>query len=361
MSSSVGTAFGPMPRTSIMLAMMVCLCLPSTLSAESWPQWAGPNRNWRTAEPAGRWLPVKRWEKKIGNGDCSPIILDGRVYYTSLDGKLLFTLSVDGDLTCSDARAGKPKWRLNLYDRYRMGTRKHIRDYGYASSPMLAGENICVEVGGNKGAVMAFRKVDGRGAGSWGSGQIGHSSGPAGPDGKVFLGLDHLWIGEKKFPWRTDFACNIAMPAVSGRYVVCTSAYNMMRTACYENGRQKWSVKYHEKSHSPVIHEEKGNVYLAGRGLCLDLGDGRAKWRFGTCSCVIITGDDRLIVIGSTLRLYDADGNKLHEVEDVPKKGWPSGVFGEGKILCKNRSNLACYALDGGRPEGRTTKTTDTQ
>ncbi len=399
MRRSVRMVFGFVPwRTSVLLAMTVCFGAPSTLPAESWPQWAGPDRNWRTSEPAGRWPPVKRWEKTIGNGDCSPIIVGGRVYYTSLDGdrtavncldadtgdvlwtrscpggrygryangdkgayygplstpacdgKLLFTLSVDGDLACWDARTGEPRWRLNLYDRYRMGARKHIRDYGYTSSPMLAGDDIYVEVGGNQGAVMAFRKVDGREAGAFGSGQVGHSSGPAGPEGNVFFGLDHLWIGNQKFPWRTDFACNIPTPAVSGRYVVCTSAYNMRRTTCYQNGREKWSVRNHEKSHSPVIHEEKGNLYLAGRGECLDLADGHAQWRFGSCSSVIITGDDKLIVFGSTLRLYDARGNKLHEVEGVPKKGWPSGAFGEGKILCKNRSTLACYALQPGDP-----------
>ncbi len=390
------TCDAPSRPAGMLLALAACLCLPSTLPAESWPQWAGPTRNWRTTEPAGEWPPVKLWHKTIGDGDGSPIIVDGRVYYTSLDGdrtavscldaetgevlwtqtspggrygryargdknaycgplstpacdgRLVFTLSVDGDLACWDVHDGKPQWGFNLYDRYRMGTRDHIRDYGYAGSPMLAGDDIYVEVGGNRGAVMAFRKTDGRVTDTWGTGQIGHSSGPAGPGGRVFFGLDYLWIGERKIPWRTDCACNIATPAVSGPYVVCTSGYNMIRTNCYENGREKWSVRFHEKSHSPAIHEEKGNVYLTGRGLCLNLDDGEAKWRFGTCSSVVITGDHKVIVFGNTLQLFDANGNRLHEVKDVPRKGWPSGAFGEGKILCKNRSTLVCYALKSG-------------
>ena len=49
------------------------------------------------------------------------------------------------------------------------------------------------------------------------------------------------------------------------------------------------------------------------------------------------------------MRLYDANGNKLSEVSGAPSRGWPSGAFGEAKILYKNRSTLACFCVSHDR------------
>ena len=357
-----------------------------------WPQWMGPFRNWSSTEASGQWPPKKKWEVQVGESDSSPILVGGKVYVTVLeagkttvkcldaetgravwskqdlggrygrfhrgdegnyfgplstpacDGTLLFTLSVDGDLSCWDAASGEKKWGFNLYERYQMGTRKHNRDYGYTSSPLLLGSTIAVEVGGNHGAVMAFRKSDGAEAGSWGSGQVGHSSGPSGPDGKVFFGLNFLWVNGTSIPWPTNFACNIATPAVSGNKVVCTSGYQIHKTAMFENGVQQWTSGRHDVVRSPVIY--KDNVFIPGGNVaCLNLATGKEKWNAPGAGCVIVTGDGKLITQGAALRLLDAEtGKELSSLDGVPN-GWPSAAFGEGKIICKSRSSVACYEV----------------
>ncbi len=358
----------------------------------SWPQWLGPRRTGHTALPSGKWPPRKLWEKDFGDSDSSPIIVNGRIYLTTLegintgvkcvdaetgnlvwqgttpggryarfstgdkqsysgplstpacDGSLLFTLSVDGDFQCWDAAGGEKKWATNLYDQYKMGKRDHIRDYGYASSPMLSGTDVLIEVGGNQGAVMAFDRESGRATGGWGKGQIGHSGGPAGPDGKVFFGLNHLSVDGQQIPWRTDYACNIATPAVSGAYVICTSAYNMRRTVCYRNGKELWTSKFHCKTSSPVIHPAEGHVYLPEAGKCLDLKTGEVRWTFPRAVNIVVTGDGKLIHFDREIRLTNLKGEVLHRVPAIDRQ-WPGGAFGDGYLVFKNRSTVLCYSV----------------
>ena len=378
----------------------VALVASTSVEAASWGQWAGPNRNWLTSEPAGTWPPPKLWEKTYSNSDSSPIIVNGKVYFTCLDGSTtrvycvnadtgttiwtgttsggrygrhatgdegqyygplatpacdgtyLFTLSVDGDLQRWNASTGAKGWSRNLYDDYGMGTRPltggGVRDFGYTSSPMLHGNNIILEVGGSGNTVKEFRKSDGAMVSSWGSGYPGHSSGPAGPDGKVFISLDKLWINGTQINWKTDWSCNIPTPAASGSYVVMTSGYNVAKTRCYENGSLKWETSTAAVTHSPVIHESAGNVYLprTNGGRCLNLSNGSVKWNFSNSSCVIVTGDNKVITFDGTIRLNDTNGSQISSVSG-PSRGWPSGAFGEGYLVYKNRTKVAVWQVGG--------------
>ena len=69
----------------------------TTVEAASWGQWAGPGRNWLTSEPAGTWPPPKLWENTYGNGDSSPVIVNGKVYFTCLDGSNTRVYCVNAD------------------------------------------------------------------------------------------------------------------------------------------------------------------------------------------------------------------------------------------------------------------------
>ncbi|MBN1671382.1 MAG: PQQ-binding-like beta-propeller repeat protein [Kiritimatiellae bacterium] len=368
-------------------------------NAASWPQWRGPNRDGTTSQLAGTWPPPEKlWQVGVGDSDSSPILINGRVYVMELnggktgvkcldaetgdvlwtngtpggaygryaegdqpsytgpeatpacDGTRLFTLSSDGDLYCFNATSGATNWGFNLYARYGMGQRPStgggLRDYGYTSSPMLCGDNVLVEVGGSAGVVGAFRKTDGALVDSWGTGYPGHSSGPAGPDGKVFVTLTHLWINGTQIPWQTEYGCNLATPAVSENYVVFSSEYNHKTTACYNvSGSLQWSTaSYYAIVHSPVIHESAGNVYMPEPGRCLNLANGNLKWSFGGSSAVIVTGDDKVIIFDSTIDLYNTSGTKLAETNAITR-GWPGGAFGEGKLVYKNRSQVACWSV----------------
>ena len=161
---------------------------------------------------------------------------------------LLYTLSADGDLHCWDTtNRGAKIWQRNLYDDYQMPQRAKVgrsgrRDYGYTSAPLMHGDWLLVEVGGTTGTIVGFDKLTGKE--SWRSkatSVAGHAGGLS-PltveevpcvaamtfDGLLVIRVDAGHAGETvaTYPWVTDFANNIASPAVHEDCVLITSAYN---------------------------------------------------------------------------------------------------------------------------------------
>lgn len=163
---------------------------------------------------------------------------------------LIYTLGADGDLQCFDTRRdGTRVWSINLYDRYDVDRRPRVgrsarRDYGYTSSPLVQGEQLIVEVGAATGNLVAFDKRSG--AERWRSEAVdpaGHNGGsvPIVVEGVPCVAVHHfngLLVARADpeaadvgrtvatWPWQTEFANNVATPAVLGSAVVMTSAYN---------------------------------------------------------------------------------------------------------------------------------------
>lgn len=293
----------------------------------------------------------------------------------------LYTLGPDGDLRCRDAAAGgKPVWAVNLYDAYGAGRRPQIgrspvRDYGYTSTPLVHRDWVLVEVGSARGTLVALDKRTGKEV--WASeltDEAGHTAGPVpitveGVPCVAVLTLRHLAVvrldagREGKtvaaVPWATDFANNVASPAVRDDCVVVTSAYN--RNAICKlrvtlgGAAEVWRQKYPSKVCTPVIHG--GHVYVAWRKVrCLDWETGEQVWEggsFGDPGSCVATADDRLVV-------YGGDG-KLALVETArrsPKaytelavrdrvfaaSAWPHVAVAGGRVFCRDRDgNLACF------------------
>jgi len=324
---------------------------------------------WRRTYPVPYQGRVRAGDEGQYGGPSSTPAFDAETTY-------LYTLSVDGDLACWDtARNGEPVWRMNLYDEYKVPQRPDVgggrRDYGFTSSPLILGEAVVVEVGEGAGTVMAFDKKTGKRR--WRSAcaePAGHSGGPVpitldGLPCLATLALSKLVIlrtdpGHEgktvaEHPWQTDFACNIATPAVAGQAVLLTSNYNVGRTALLEISgsgvRQKWSTRDHAMVSSPVIH--KGRVYFADARLsCLDLATGKTLWKGGNFehgSC-LVTGDDKILAFGNgALVLVDAAADKYRELarmeEVVRGTCYPHVALSDGVVACKDRDgSLVCFS-----------------
>ncbi len=165
----------------------------------------------------------------------------------------LYTLGIDGDLTCWNTKTnGKRVWGFNLYHQYGVKQRPNVgrshrmhRDYGYTSSPLVHGASLIVEVGAKAGTLIAFDKRTGKTL--WASqcrDEAGHTGGAVPITIErvpcvailtlrqlVVMRSDAGHAGETiaTYPWTTDYANNIATPAVSGDSVVITSAYWFVR------------------------------------------------------------------------------------------------------------------------------------
>ncbi|HJZ91571.1 MAG TPA: PQQ-binding-like beta-propeller repeat protein [Gemmataceae bacterium] len=295
--------------------------------------------------------------------------------------KLLYTLGPDGDLRSWDtAAAGREVWSVNLYDVYRVKQRPRLtrapqRDYGYTSSPLVHGKWLVVEVGSPRGTLVALDKKSGKEL--WVSelaDEAGHTAGPVpmtveGVPCVAILTLRHLAVirldaGKEgktvaAYPWVTDFANNIASPAVRDNCVLVTSAYNqdaMCKLKVTLAGAEKvWQQKYPSKVCTPVIHG--GHVYVAWQKVrCLDWETGELKWEggsFGDPGSCVVTSDNRLVVYGQNGKLA-----LVETAERSPKKytelavrdrifaasAWPHVAVAGGRAFCRDRDgNLACF------------------
>lgn len=346
-----------MNKTQMLVAVCCACLLTLTVTAEDWPHWRGANRNDVVNESSfwsgGKWLAeAPLWKSNVGEGGSSPIVAGNKLFalgwvkgndvVSCLDAKtgtaiwstscecprygrqatgdeglysgptstpeydvatgLLYTLSCDGDLICRDtARQGAQVWRINLYDRFKIGRRPRIgrsghRDYGYTTAPLVHDDWVLVEAGAEDGMVMAFDKKTGSHV--WSSeakGPAGHAGGlvPMQVEGipcvavltcydLLVTRIDAKGAGKTvaKYEWPTSFINNIATPAVHDNFVIITSAYNHNAICKLEitlsGARKIWEQPYASKVCSPVIH--KGHVYWAWQQLhCLDLETGEQR------------------------------------------------------------------------------------
>jgi outer membrane protein assembly factor BamB len=309
-------------------------------------------------------------EGMYGGPTSTPELADGR----------LFTLSTDGDLMAWDAAAGKRLWGFNLYDRYKMGRRPKVgtggqqRDYGYTTAPLALKGRLLVEVGGKDGTVMAFDPKTGDRL--WASeckDLAGHTGAmaPMTIDGipcVATLTIHHLLIvrldeGHEgktlhQLPWATEFANNIAGPAVSGQSVLVTSGYNIAKIARFDVTAKamtkKWERPVYSKACTPVIHG--GRVYWVWQKVrCLDFATGEQLWEGGGFadpgSCVV-TSDGRLIVWGGTgrLALLEASAREYTELALKPRvftvHAWPHVTPSGGRLFVKDRQgNLKAFEV----------------
>ncbi|MCA9247190.1 MAG: PQQ-binding-like beta-propeller repeat protein [Planctomycetales bacterium] len=424
-------------RRCIWIGILMLGPLGAIAHGDDWPHWRGPTRNGHTAESSGweegRWNGRReRWRAQVGEGGSSPIVVgdalfaigwnsdmkqdvlvcldaasgkqrwrqayDARRYGRKATGDeglysgvtatpeydpatgLLFTLGADGALNGWDTtRGGQRAWSLNLYDAFDPPQRPKVgrsgrRDYGFTSSPLVAGDWLVVEVGGDAGTLIAFDKRTGKTR--WRSEATfpaGHTGGPvpisvAGLpcvavqhfDGLLVARLDVGHEGETlaTFPWRTDFANNIASVAVAGDRVLLTSSYNQSAVCCLKITRQGaqelWRAKHSSSICTPVVHG--GHVYWCWRSLfCLDLQSGVRLWQhdgYGDAGSLIVTGDDRLILMSGKGKLTLAESAQRSATEAkilsssqplFRADAWPHVVLAGGRLYCKDRlGNLVC-------------------
>jgi outer membrane protein assembly factor BamB len=300
-----------------------------------------------------------------------------------LQTKLLYTLGVDGELMCWDTTArGKKLWGLNLYDTYKVNPRPKLtrapqRDYGFTSSPLIHGDWLLVEVGAERGSLIAFDKKSGKVA--WTSeltDEAGHTAGPVpmtvdGVPCVALVTLRNLAVirldaGKEgktvaTYPWVTDFANSVASPAVKDNFVLITAAYNhnaiVKLKVTLEGAEKIWQQKYPSKVCTPVIHE--GHIYVAWQKVrCLDWETGELKWEggsFGDPGSCVVTSDNRLLVYGGNgkLALVETAKRSPKKHTEVAVRDrifgelvWPHVALAEGRVFCRDRDgNLACFTL----------------
>ncbi len=431
----------------LVVVFWVVTTLTSQVVAFDWPHWRGSNRDGVSSQSSqwtsGAWLePTSTWMQQVGKGTSSPLIFRGQVFVLGFseekdvlrcldlatgqekwsasrasrshgrfalgeeymysgphatpemdpDTGLLYTLGIDGDLTCWNSnKQGSIEWSLNLYDDYGISQRpflgkdwpsekrlRYHRDYGYTCSPLVYGDWVIVEAGSTQhGTYIAFSKNTGKEI--WRSklkDEAGHSGGIAPilienvpcivgftqrSIAVVRLDTEHVGDTLAAEPWITDGDCNIATPVVVGSSVLITSSYNQSSIARFDislSGMNlKWKQPHASKVCTPVVHQ--GSVYFAWRRVhCLDFESGELKWvggAYGEPGSCVATSDGRVIVCGGKGKVGLIEGAEkspdqfkelsvgepMFEVE-----AWPHVAFVDGHLVCRDRSgSLTCFSV----------------
>ncbi|MCH2181847.1 MAG: PQQ-like beta-propeller repeat protein [Mariniblastus sp.] len=181
--------------------------------AEDWTQWRGNQRDgtWTETGLVQKFetgsLPVV-WRQPISSGYSGPTVAEGRVYVmdrqtepeqtervlcfdeqsgepvwtyqysapyvnvgyvagprasVTVDGGLAYSLGTMGHLACLDAASGELKWEIDLNQAYSIVDSKRMPIWGIATSPLVYGDQVIVQLGGDDGAcIVSFDKKSGK-------------------------------------------------------------------------------------------------------------------------------------------------------------------------------------------------------
>lgn len=206
-----------------MRALLLLMCVASVSLAQSnanWPQWRGPNRDGLSKETGllKQWPtdgPPLAWKASgAGRGYSSFSIANGKLFTMGLrrdkefviafdvatgkeawatahpsgafendrgdgprgtptvEGDRVYALGGNGDLSVLDARTGKMVWTKNILREFRASN----ITWGISESPLIVGNKLLVNAGGENASIVALNKSDGSVIWKSQSDQAGYSS-----------------------------------------------------------------------------------------------------------------------------------------------------------------------------------------
>lgn len=399
------------------LLLMLPLALPAAAAADDWPEILGPKRrgisketgwntDWANSEP-----PVL-WKMNVGLGASSCGVVAGRVYtmggsrdgtesvicldaatgrqiwrqtYTCafdersftggpavtpvIDGDRVYTLSFRGQLFCWNANDGAKIWGLELETAFK-GLMPH---WGWNGSPLVVGNMVIVEPGGNGSSRAAVDKLTGRIFWQSGTDPAGYSS-PiifSGPEmrGVALFNVSGLIginprNGSELFrqPWKTSFDVNAVTPVHrDGRFFIGSGYGSGIALIDPRSGPVWRNEKIMLQFQSPVLFEDhlyfvSGENKTSARIQCVEWSTGTVKWTAGAGQergHVIIAGGKLICATqqGEVI-LADADPAEYRELgrfQAVPATVYAAPAFSDHRLFVRNNAGaLACMDLKPG-------------
>ncbi len=324
--------------------LLFAVCISPAFAAD-WPQWLGPNRNGTSAETGllTTWPkdgPKVLWTHAGGEGYSSLAIADGRAITQvqhdgaefvlaldaakgtklwetkvaagfknsygngpratpTIDGKLVYSQSPSGALTCLDAEKGAIVWSVNLLKEFGA---KNI-SWGLSASPTIDGDLVYAIPGGKGAGVAAFEKKTGKLAWKTGNDGAGYATPVpvtvAGQKQVIFFtatGLLAVTADQGKelwrVTWKTEYDCNICTPLLVGKDLLFVTSGEEVGCALFKLSASAPEIAWESKGGksvmmnywaNAVVHD--GHLYgLSGEFNkkihlnCVDLKTGKLVW-----------------------------------------------------------------------------------
>lgn len=390
-----------------------------------WPQFLGPQRNGISSETGllDRWPddgPKETWRVPGGVGSSGLAISRGRVLtlvqrggkqwvialdaksgesiwktvlapeYTNamgngpratptIAGDLVFVFTGEGILSAHSFEDGKHVWSHHVVKEL---SGKEVA-YGMACSPLVVGEQVIVMVGASKGTLVAYDTKSGKQLWTAGSDPAGYSS-PAllkvggksqvvAFSGNSAIGVDPaigsvLW----RYPFTTDFDCNIATPLeVNGNVFISSGENHGSVLLALKSKGDKFEVSEVWDSLGPksVLRNEwqtsmllDGFLYgmdnVGGAGpithlTCIDAATGERKWqkaRFGKGNLIAADGKLFLSTLAGELVVVRANPDRYDELgRDTILSGTRQApALSNGFLFLRDDKEIVC--LDVRKP-----------
>lgn len=400
------------------LWLAATLLASSFAAAEDWPQLLGPNRNgvYDGGDLATSWPekgPRQLWKREVGAGFSNPVAGAGRLILfhrrgdkeivESLDAKTgepdwkfeypssyrddfgfdegpraspvivagqVYTFGAQGLLHCLQLAGGKKIWSVDTAKEF--GVRKGF--FGVASTPLVEGSRLFLNVGGEGAGIVAFDKDTGRVLWKATGDEASYSSPVAATFGGekkiVFFTREGLVVidpenGEvsHKLRWRArmNASVNAAAPLIIGDDIFLSASYGTGATLIHLNGpklEQLWSTEEALTNHYSTSVYSDGILYgYHGRQeytqslRAIDAKTGKLRWEesgFGAGTVTLADGRLLLVRENGELVLAEASPDAFKplaraRVISGTVRAYPA--LADGLLYVRNAGTLVCLDL----------------
>lgn len=389
------------------------------LLAADWPQLRGPQRDGVSPETGllTAWPkdgPKLLWDKKIGPGYSGPVVADGRLilfhrlekreivqcldaatgapkwhfdYPTAYEddfrfddgpratpliaGKRVFTFGAEGKLHCLELADGTKVWDRDLATAYQAPKGY----FGIASTPILEGKRLLVNIGGKKAGIVALDKDTGKELWKATNDAAGYSSPVAAAidgvrhvifftrEGIVSLDPENGTVRfQKRWRSRLDASVNAAMPLVVDDLLFVSACYGagaVVHRVRKDGLDEIWKGDNILSNHYNSTVHYRGFLYgIEGRQeggaaelRCVELKTGTVRWskkRFGCASLILADGHLVGLCENGELVLIEAAPEGYREkarAAVMEKKCRAEAALANGRLYVRDGKRLACWEL----------------
>lgn len=400
----------------------LCMFLTGVVRADDWPQFLGPNRDGSSAEKGLLYSwpkdgPKQLWKKAVGEGYSGPVIAGTRLivfhrlgdeevaecwradngesqwkfaypsnYQDALNkgngprstpviaGNSVVTLGAAGDLTCLDLESGKKLWAKKLTAEYRVPE----SFFGIATSPVVDGGLVLVNVGARDAGIVAFHLVDGKQAWKATSDGASYSS----PIVRTVKGVKHAVFFTREGPvildpktgdvrfkqrWRAryDASVNAATPLLIDDRLFFSASYEtgaLLLQVHKDNAKEVWSDQDIMSNHYNTCIVHDGNIFgidgrqeqAGGPSLrCVSLKDKKVRWelpRFG-CASMILT-ENKILAMTERGELVALSASPADYTELARAKLLENGparaqmALANRRLYLRDQRNMICLNMN---------------